>query len=241
MTPDAIRRRVVVTGGASGIGLGAVKSLIDSGARVAVLDLNFEKFPEDLSSVPRFSADVSQEDDVVAAFAASAEALGGIDVVVHCAGILRDMDRDVREIALESWQTVLAVNLTGAFLVAREAVRHMAPEGGGVLILVGSGAGTTEPSGSVPYGASKGGVNGLAMTLAKHLEPQHIRVHNFLPGVVNTPLLQRSFEEGLENGGDAEAYAAHRGHLSDPAAAGRVIAFLASEDGDAVKGNVATI
>jgi NAD(P)-dependent dehydrogenase (short-subunit alcohol dehydrogenase family) len=232
-------RRVIVTGGASGIGLGAVRALVDNGAKVAVLDLDFANFPNDLT-VPRFTADVSKEDDVAAAFTRAAAALGGIDAVIHSAGIQREQQRDLREISLQSWQKLISVNLTGAFLVAREAVRLMAPTGGGVLILVGSGAGTTGPSGSIPYGASKGGVNGLAMTLAKHLEPQHIRVHNFLPGAVDTPLIQRSFDEGLGNGADAETFAAMRSNLVDPAAIGRVLAFLVSEDGDAVKGNVAT-
>lgn len=233
-------RRVVVTGGASGIGLGAVKALVSSGARVAVLDVNFERVPADLS-VPTFTADVSKEDQVVAAFDEATKALGGLDVVIHSAGIQREQQRDLREITLDVWQTVISVNLTGAFLVAREAARLMIPAGGGVLILIGSGAGTTGPSGSVPYGASKGGVNGLAMTLARHLEPQHIRVHNFMPGAVDTPLIQRSFEEGLRNGADADAFTVSRSNLADPDATGRVLAFLASEDGDVVKGNVATL
>ena len=109
---------------------------------------------------------------------------------------LEKQNRDIREITLESWQSIIpAVNLTGSFLVAREAVRVMASNGGGVIILVGSGAGATDTSGSIPYGSSKGGVNGLAMTLAAHLAPLGFRVHNFMPGTVDTQLVQESSDK----------------------------------------------
>ena len=116
----------------------------------------------------------------------------------------------------------------------------MTTQGGGVIILVGSGAGTTAPSGSIPYGASKGGVNGLVMTLAAHIEQHGFRVHNFMPGTVDTPLIQESYDEALDNGADPLATARERSNLTDPARVGRVLALLASEDADAMRGNVIT-
>src|SRR5262245_14336891 len=235
MTP----RRVLVTGGGSGIGLAAVRALLERGATVAVADMRFDGSSEGLP-VSRVIADVTSEADVQRAFEESVAALGGLDVVINCAGITREQNRDIREITLESWEAIVAVNLTGSFLVAREAVRVMTPHGGGVIILVGSGAGTTAPSGSIPYGASKGGVNGLAMTLAAHVLPHGFRVHNFMPGTVDTPLVQNSYDEALSNGADPESTAQARSNLTDPASVGRVLALLASEDADAMKGNVIT-
>jgi len=232
------RRRVIVTGGGSGIGRGAVEALLADGARVAVLDLHLDAIPSS-PDVSGHECDVSEESSVAAAFTAAVEWLGGADAVIHSAGIMREQARDIRYITLESWSRVLDVNLTGSFLVAREAVRAMA-DSGGALILVGSGAGTTGPSGSVPYGASKGGVNGLAMTLAEHLAPLGIRVHNFMPGLVDTPLVQRSLDEAVANGRtETEIQAARQGAVS-PAGVGRLLAFLAGEGGDALRGNVAS-
>lgn len=232
-------RRALVTGGGSGIGLAAVQALVASGARVAAADLRFDPPAED-ATVTRIRADVTNEADVQRAFHEAVTALGGLDVVINCAGIAKEQNRDIREVSLESWASVLAVNLTGSFLVAREAVRVMTPHGGGVIILVGSGAGTTAPSGSIPYGASKGGVNGLVMTLAAHVERHGFRVHNFMPGTVDTPLVQDSYDEALDNGADPAATAHERSNLTDPASVGRVLALLASEDADAMKGNVIT-
>lgn len=232
-------RRVLVTGGGSGIGLAAVGALLDRGASVVVADLRFDPSLGHLP-VERLSTDVTSETDVARAFEGAIAAMGGLDVVINCAGIAREQNRDLREITLESWQSMIAVNLTGSFLVAREAVRTMAPSGGGVLILVGSGAGTTAPSGSIPYGASKGGVNGLAMTLAAHLGGLGFRVHNFMPGTVDTPLIQATYDEALGNGADPDSTARERSALTDPASVGRVLALLASEDADAMTGNVIT-
>jgi NAD(P)-dependent dehydrogenase (short-subunit alcohol dehydrogenase family) len=232
-------RRVLVTGGGSGIGLAAVRALHDSGAAVAVADLRFDPSLDELP-VARFIMDVTSEADVANAFTAAADAMQGLDVVINCAGITREQNRDIREITLESWQSVISVNLTGSFLVAREAVRVMAPHGGGVIILVGSGAGTTGPSGSIPYGSSKGGVNGLSMTLAAHLGPHGFRVHNFMPGTVDTQLVQESYDDALRNGADPESTARARNDLTDPASVGRVLCLLASADADAMRGNVIT-
>lgn len=232
-------RRVLVVGGGSGIGLATVQALVEAGDQVAVIDIVLNRLPDALP-VTRIVADVTNEEQVCSAVTQAKISLGGFDAVIHVAGIMREQGRDLREISLDSWRTVINVNLTGPFLVARETVRVMADEGGGTLILVGSGAGTTGPSGSIPYGASKGGVNGLAMTLGRHLEPLNIRVHNFMPGSVDTPLIQRSLDERISNGGAVAETEAARSGLTDPAKVGRVLAFLASADADAVKGNVST-
>lgn len=233
------QRRVLVTGGGSGIGLSTVHSLLANGAQVVIADLHLDQVPAELP-VTRITANVTNEADVERVFAEAVSTLGGLDAVIHSAGIMREQGRDIREITLESWQGVIDVNLTGAFLVAREAARVMAPSGYGVIVLIGSGAGTTGPSGSIPYGASKGGVNGLAMTLAHHIAPLGIRVHNFLPGSVDTPLLEKSLAEAERNGRAVAVVDEARSRLVSPDGVGRILAFLASADADAVQGNVAS-
>lgn len=236
MTP----RRVLVTGGGSGIGLAGAREIVNRGAKVAIADLAFGHVPDDLD-VARITVDVSDEVAVDRMFVEAIAALGGVDVVIHSAGVMREQRRDIREITLESWTNLITINLTGSFLVARGAVRTMVPQGAGVLILVGSGAGTYGPSGSVPYGASKGGLNGLVLTLEDHLAGTGIRVHNFCPGGVDTPLVQESLDEAVANGFDADAIEKARGNLTAAASVGRILAFLASEDADAVTGNIRSL
>lgn len=231
-------RRVIVTGGDSGIGLATVEALRNDGARVAVLDVRLDATPNSFD-VRGFHCDVSDEESVAAAFHAATKWLGRLDAVVHAAGIMREQRRDIRDITVASWQHVLTVNLTGSFLVARETVSAMAPSGG-ALILIGSGAGVSGPSGSVPYGASKGGVNGLALTLAEQLSPHGIRVHNFMPGIVDTPLVQRSLDEAVANGSVGKEIEATRAAAVSPAGVGRLIAMIAGEASDALRGNVAS-
>lgn len=233
-------RRVLVTGGGSGIGLAGALALHERGALVAIADLNFDHVPDGVD-LPNITVNVTDESAVDQMFNEATAILGGVDVVIHSAGIMREQRRDIREISLESWTNLITTNLTGAFLVARGAARAMIPQGGGVLILVGSGAGTYGPSGSVPYGASKGGINGLVITLEDHLKNTGIRVHNFCPGGVDTPLVQESMNEAIANGFSADTITKARGNLTDVASVGRILAFLASEDADSVTGNIRTL
>lgn len=229
-------RRVLVTGAGSGIGHAAVQALASSGASVVGADLRRAT----AGATPMIIGDVANEADVDRMVDEAVDTLGGLDVVIHCAGIMREQRRDLREISLTAWHEVIAVNLTGTFLVARAAARVMVPCGGGTIILVGSIGGTFVPSGSIPYGASKGGVNGLAITLADHLAPFGIRVNNFTPGTVDTPLVQGMLDEALRNGTTAAEVSGRRAQLTETERIGKVLAFLASEAGDVVVGSLRT-
>lgn len=238
-------RRVVVTGAASGIGRATANALATAGATLALLDLDssllrslaIEAFP--VESTPlTFAVDVSQENQVDDAFQEITEKWSGIDVVINVAGIMREQKADIRNISLDSWSKVVAVNLTGTFLVARAACRVMIPQETGTLILVGSPAGVTTGSGSIPYGASKGGVNGLSITLERHLEGHGIRVHNFCPGSVATPLYTNSLAEGVINGGDADTATSAMEQAVSPEGVGQAIALLASPLAGYLKGTI---
>lgn len=242
-------KRVVVTGAASGIGLATARQLASAGATLAILDWNGDALAavagelstassKGADSVQHYSVDVSDETQMDAAFASVIEAWGGIDILVHVAGIMREQMSDIRDITFESWQKVVAVNLSGAFLASRAVSRVMIPAGEGTIILVGSPAGVTGSSGSIPYGASKGGLNGLAMTLQRHLGAHGIRVHNFLPGSVETPLFTKSLAEGVKNGAPEQYAATAMASSVSPEGIGQAIALLASPLAASLQGNI---
>lgn len=236
--------RLVVTGAAAGIGAATVDIACRLGAHVVGLDR--DPFPDRVpgdSSVGVHSAfiDVSDERSVANAFEESFAVLGGLDAVIHCAGIMRAQGLSIMDLDLGVWNQVLNVNLTGTFLVAREAARYMAPQRRGTILLVASRAGILEASGSIAYGASKGGVNGLGISLAKALKPSNIRVHVVMPGNVDTPLMTGSLIEALRNGADPALVERMRGELVSAQEVARALALLVSPQADSLAGTVTTI
>ena len=139
------------------------------------------------------------------------------------------------------WDPVIEVNLKGSYIVVKHVARYMIPMQSGVVILTSSGAGVIGGSSSVAYGASKGGTHGLAMTLDTHLSRHGIRVNDVLPGNLETPLKIGATEEQLVNTGDRERYDDIMAGLSSPDGVAAVIAFLASDDANYVRGSVRTI
>ncbi|MFI0796638.1 SDR family NAD(P)-dependent oxidoreductase [Micromonospora rubida] len=239
-------RRVVVVGGASGIGRATVLAAAAAGAAVAVLDADAAGAVEAAAEARSAGAgacargvDVTVEAEVAGALDAVAAELGGVDAVLHVAGIMGGQGLDVRDVPVELWARVIAVNLTGPFLVAKHAARHLSP-GDGVLVLVGSKAGVQTGSGSVPYGASKGGLHGLALTLARQLRPQGIRVHALCPGDIDTPLMRRSLDEARVNGTDGGRVAAIEAALGRPEDVASVLVLLASPVSAGLVGTVCT-
>ncbi len=240
-------RRVVVTGGASGIGRATAIKLAAQGARVLAVDLN-DGAGLDLAvqeqaegrDLSYFHADVSREGDTAASVETAVATLGGIDVLVHAAGIMSGQLEDIRDQDEATWDRVIDVNLKGAFFMAKQVARVMVPAGTGVMILVASKAGVVIGSGSYPYGASKGGVHGLALTLDRHLGPHGIRVNVVCPGEVDTPLLRGSLAEAATRGGDPFAIEQTIGRLASPESVADLLTFLASDDAACVRGTVFT-
>lgn len=239
-------RRVVVVGGASGIGRATVRAAADAGAALAVLDADHAGAVAAAAEARLGGArayahrvDVTVADEVAAALDAAAADLGGIDAVLHVAGVMLGQGLDARDVPVDLWARVLAVNLTGPFLVARHAAGHLTP-GTGVLVLVGSKAGVLAGSGSVPYGASKGGLHGLALTLDRQWRPRGIRVHALLPGDIDTPLMRRSLAEARANGADRDRVADVEAALGRPEDVASALVLLASPVSDGVVGTVHT-
>ncbi|MEA2494420.1 MAG: hypothetical protein QOJ29_2331, partial [Thermoleophilaceae bacterium] len=171
MRPDATppaARRVLVTGGASGIGAEIARRFASDGARVAVLDRDpaaLERFAgADTSCERTLAADVTDAASVDRAFETLEEPWGGIDVLFNNAGISRR--ESFLEMSLEAWEAVIAVNLTGCFLVAQRAARWMVRDGGGVIINIGSVSGIVGMPNYASYNSSKAGVIELTKTMA---------------------------------------------------------------------------
>lgn len=236
--------RLIVTGAAAGIGAATVDVASRMGAHVVGLDR--DPFTDDAAGISADGVhcafiDVSDEQSVATAFDESLAILGGLDAVIHCAGIMRAQRLSITDVDLAVWNQVMHVNLTGTFLVAREAARIMVPQRRGIILLVASRAGILEASGSIAYGASKGGVHGLGISLAKALEPSCIRVHVVMPGNVDTPLMAGSLVEALQNGADPDLVAQMRENLARPNDVARALALLVSPDADTLTGTVMTV
>ncbi len=230
----------VVTGGATGIGAATAMMYAREGAKVVIADVNESDGTATVQSIEEkggtakfVRTDVSQEPDVAALVEAVQESFGRLDVLVTCAGILLGAAIRIDQFEADAWDKVIRVNLRGTFLCTKHAVPLMEKSGGGVIVLIASGAGVTGPSASVAYGASKGGVRGLGFTLKHQVDPLNIRVHVVCPGNLNTPLKLRAIAEIAERGGESPeaAVAAARSSLFSPEVVAKALTDLASDAG----------
>ncbi len=195
----------VVTGGASGLGLATTKRLLDAGAQVVVLDLRGDDVVGELGDRARFAeADVTDEAAVTAALD-TAEAMGTLRIVVNCAGTgnaIRVLGRD-GVFPLNAFRKIVDINLVGTFNVIRLAAERMAQtdpaapagEERGVIINTASVAAFDGQIGQAAYSASKGGVVGMTLPIARDLAGKLIRVVTIAPGLFDTPLLASLPEE----------------------------------------------
>jgi len=200
-------RVVVVTGGASGIGLSTAKLFAESGAKVAIFDVNVQALRDAAETIGgdclTVQANVADEASVAAGFDKVVERYGGLDVAVLNAGILRDgllvrVDKETGKVKgkmpLEQWQSVIDVNLTGVFLTGREAACRMVDSGRrGVMVLLSSIA-RKGNMGQTPYSAAKAGVAALACVWGKELSRYGIRVASVSPGFIETPMVMKDMK-----------------------------------------------
>ena len=184
---------VLVTGGASGIGLAIVEAVLAQGWRAVVADLdqaNLDRCRDTLGESEgnvRFERmNVADEDAVVRAIAACETAFGPLTGVVNSAGIGRDMP--ALETSADLFRTILEVNLIGSFLVSREAAKRMQARRAGSIVNIASVSGLMGNEGRVAYGASKGGVVAMTKVMAVEWAPLGIRVNAIAPGPIETPL-----------------------------------------------------
>lgn len=191
----------LITGGASGLGNAAANALLDRGASVVIVDLptsNGETVAKEMGDSARFAAaDVTSEQDVKEAVEIAADTFGGLHVVVNCAGVGfpgRVLTRDGAPNDLERFEFVVRVNLIGTFNVLRIAAAQMArqePDGEerGVIVNTASIAAFDGQIGQAAYSASKGGIVGMTLPIARDLASKQIRCVSIAPGTFDTPML----------------------------------------------------
>jgi NAD(P)-dependent dehydrogenase (short-subunit alcohol dehydrogenase family) len=175
----------VVTGAASGIGAACAERLSRQGHRVVGVDRDGSA----LAAAPVVEAlplDITDAPAVAAGFAEVAHRLGGIDSLVHCAGVMADGTATATEV--DQFERVLKVNLTGAFVVIREAVNLMADGGGGTIVALGSTAGVSPPRRYCAYAVAKAGLHMLVRSVAVDYGRRGIRINAVAPGPTQTPM-----------------------------------------------------
>ncbi|MBI5544049.1 MAG: SDR family oxidoreductase [Deltaproteobacteria bacterium] len=187
----------LVTGASRGIGLACARALLREGARLAlvardVIELGAAaaQLRQEGAAVLALAGDVSDESFVATAFEQAEQELGPVAVVVNNAGVLEIAP--VAELTSEAWDRTLDVNLKGAFLCAREAVRRMVPRGKGRVVFVSSISATLGTSRLAAYCASKWGMHGLIKSLAEELRGTGVIALGVAPGSVDTAMLARS-------------------------------------------------
>jgi meso-butanediol dehydrogenase/(S,S)-butanediol dehydrogenase/diacetyl reductase len=232
-------KRVLVTGGASGIGRAAVARFLEEGCRVASFDRDARGnagLREELGpAVTVLDVDVSDARAVVAGFERLDQAWGGLDVLVNNAGIsLRHRFLDIDP---ADWRRVLATNLEGIFLVGQQAARRMQAGAGGVILNMGSMNGVIGCPLYADYNASKAGVSALTRTMALELAPK-VRVICLAPGAVRTPMQEAEYTPAMFAGLDAKIPLRRHARPEEIAA---FFAFLASDEAPYVTGQTIVI
>ena len=228
----------LVTGGASGIGRATCELFAERGGAVAVADINgaaakavAEALTKSGGRAVGCACDVSRGDQVEAAFAAVRRALGPVGVVVNCAGILRS--HLLEETPEEEWSEVLHVNLTGAFLVTKAAMRAMREQGGGAIVHIASRMAIRVKEECGAYAASKAGILSLTRMAALEGAPHGIRVNCVCPGFIDTPMTRTGYNDDAFVGWSKICPLGRPGRPGDIA---KAMLFLASEDASFITG-----
>ncbi len=240
---------ILVTGGAQGIGAAGARLCAERGAQVIVADRN-RAVGEPAAAALRSAGgradfepvDVARPEEVHALMERVCARYGRLDVLICAAGIFKGAFQPPDELTVEDFDAVIDINLKGVFLCTKYALPLFDAAGRGVVVIVGSGAGVIGASGSLAYGASKGGVNGYGMTLARHIADRNVRVNVLCPGGIATELKLGVVAAEAERKGlsSADAVTAAKEYLGSPDGVGRVIAFLASDEAEYVRGTLYT-
>jgi NAD(P)-dependent dehydrogenase (short-subunit alcohol dehydrogenase family) len=227
-------KRVLVTGGAGGIGAATAKRFVDEGARVMVLDRDEVGCRRTREEIPELAdaikADVSDPQAVATAFTNVDDLWKGLDVLINNAGI--STRHDFMEITADEWNEVMGVNLHGLFYVAQESARRMLTGGGGVILNMGSTNGLIGMPLYAAYNSSKAGVIELTKSMALELAPT-IRVNAVCPGYIMTPMQQSEYTPEMLKVVEDKIPLGRHGKPEEIAA---LFTFLASDDAQYITG-----
>ena len=231
-------KNILIVGGATGIGKATVEICAKAGATVVFADFNEAAGAETAQQTGAqfIKVDVTDEASVGALYKAVGDAHGKLDVLIQTAGVLKGAYIDIENFDVAMFKNVIDVNLVGSLLSAKYGVPLLKKAGKGTIVLVSSGA-AVGGSSSYAYGASKGGVNTLGITLANKLAGDNIRVNVVMPGNIDTAMKRSVIDEQRARfgGGDQQGL-----NLGEPAGVGRILAWLASDDADYVRGMIST-
>ncbi len=232
-------KRVLITGGASGIGAATAARFLEEGSKVCVLDRDetaCKKIRHELPGIAEaIIADVTDLMQVEAAFADAMRVMDRVDVLINNAGI--SVRHKFLDITPEEWERVIAVNLTGVFYVAQTAARLMMQQGGGVILQTASTNGMKGYPYYADYNATKAGVIELTQSMALELAPT-IRVCAVAPGYVMTPMQRAEYTDAMLD--EVNQKIPLRRHAR-PEEIAALFAFLASDDAAFATGQVFTI
>ena len=204
--PAGMPQRVLITAAASGIGLQTALDFVQDGARVFVCDADAQALQRTLdrhSALTGVLCDVSDEAQVAALFRQALQALGGLDVLVNCAGTAGPT-ANVAEMDFADWRRCLAVNLDATFLCCREAARILGAQGSGAIVNLSSTAGLYGFPRRAPYASAKWALRGLTKTLAQELGPVGVRVNCVCPGSVEGDRMDRVIAAEAAKTGQSE-------------------------------------
>jgi meso-butanediol dehydrogenase/(S,S)-butanediol dehydrogenase/diacetyl reductase len=236
-------KRILITGGASGIGAATAARFLGEGSRVCVLDRDGAacgRIKHELAAVgsgisEAIIADVTDLMQVEAAFAEAIRLMDGVDVVINNAGI--SVRHKFLDITPEEWERVIAVNLTGVFYVAQTAARHMWENGSGVILQTASTNGVMGYPYYADYNVTKAGVIELTRSMALELAPR-VRVCAVAPGYVLTPMQRAEYSDAMLAEVNAKI---PLGRHAAPEEIAGLFAYLASDDAAFATGHVFTM
>ncbi len=243
-------KRALITGGGTGIGRATAELFAREGAQVMVSGRRRRELEEAVRCVEghggraaMVQGDVSQPNDAERMVNESVATLGGLDILVNNAGIIV-RGASVTSVAIEDWERVLGIDLTGVFLVSRFALAHMlAARRGGSIVNVSSVSGILGDANLAPYNAAKGGVNLLTKNMALDYAAHGIRANAVCPGRVATPMPKSR----LQPGEDWETLLAQwgrnipLGRIGRPEDVARAILFLASDEAGWITGTTLVV
>lgn len=253
-TGQQLRGQVaLVTGGNTGIGAAIVKSLAQAGAHVVINYVENQAATEQLigevrlegGSADAIRADVSRESDVVGMFDKMRKRHGTLDILVANAGVQHDAP--FVEMSLAAWQGVLDVNLTGAFLCARQAAREFVRRGivpersrsAGKIVFTSSVHQMIPWAGHANYAVAKGGLGMLTKTIALELAEQRIRVNAIAPGAIKTNINHAAWD--TQDAAQQLINLIPYGRIGEPIDVGPTVVWLASDDADYVTGTTIAV
>jgi NAD(P)-dependent dehydrogenase (short-subunit alcohol dehydrogenase family) len=234
----------IITGGGSGIGRASAELFAREGAKVVVADFNEKAGQEAVAAIRQAGGeaifvpvDVSDSAQVQRLVDTTLQAYGGIDILVNNAGIL--LFGTALDTSLQDWERVIAINLTGTFLLSKAVLPHMIARGGGSIVNLTSSTGAHDAAANtVAYVTSKGGVALLTRAMAIDHAKHNVRVNAVAPGPTDTPMLRDAMSpEQL----DAFAATFPMGRLGRPEELARAILFLASDEASFVTGAILAV